>query len=1038
MIGQTFGHYRIVAKIGAGGMGEVYRAHDEHLDRDVALKVLNVGTLSDEAARKRFHKEALALAKLNHPNIETVFEFSSQDGVDFLAMELVQGESLDEKLGAGPMPEAEIIRLGLQFLDGLAAAHEQGIIHRDLKPANLFITPDGRVKILDFGLAKVVNPAFGPDLTRSVTVQSGVISGTVPYMSPEQLRGLPVDERSDIYSAGAVLYEMATGQRPFPHTQTAELMSAILVQPLPTPQSVNPAVSPKLNRLITKALERNPAARFQTVRDLRAALQGVTLAATVAFTPDPQLMASSEAPAAATPDPAGRTAPGMALGATVAFKPLPTLDSTKKEFPGKKIAAIAAMALVVTAGVLFGLNVGGLRDRAFRSHPPAVKPETAQTGASASPAPQPAAALAPKPPAAEPPAVQPSAPPVSAPPATHAPSAAPPTPAPAAPKVGAPANPEAARFYSDALARMRVFDDVAARDLLEKSVSSDPKFALSHAALAEVWAYLGSESRAREEAQKAFKLASGLGLTDGLSVEARYRSAEHDWPKAIETYRGLFQASPNLEYGLSLAATQVAAGKAQDALATVEAVRKLSSSAAADPRVDDMEAVAAARLGDYRTEQKAAARAAEKAQGQGAKLVAADARLHEGHALAILGRTKEALAAAEESRRAFDAAGDRDHVAAADHVVATVWVEQGEPAAAQAKFERALDFERDAGDKAAATRELASLAYALALQDRLFAAKKQAEEALASSHEAGDKDLESLALATLGTVLFHQGDLSDARARFDASLAATHATGNALAQVPALLGMSQTLYTQGDIPGAKKMLDVADPLIEKSGNKAYSATALMDKGNILCAQGDLAGARRAYEDALSALNSLGAKGYAAEAQVALARVAIEEGRPGETRAPLHEAIAEFRTEENHTGQLSGHATLARALLAIGNSQSFAEAQKQVNMGNGFLARTQDAQLKLEMTIAAARVAGVTGDTAKARQTLEATIADTKKRGFVPFNFEARLALGELETKLGKTGAARFRLNALEKDTNDKGFLLMARKAHAARLAAGGH
>jgi eukaryotic-like serine/threonine-protein kinase len=158
MTGKTISHYCILEKIGAGGMGEVYRAHDQELDRDVALKVLPAGMLADEAARKRFRKEALALAKLNHPNMETIFEFSGQDGVDFLAMELIPGRPLNEKLAEGPLPEREIVRLGVQAAEGLAAAHDQGIIHRDLKPANLMVIPDGRLKILDFGLAKLIHP----------------------------------------------------------------------------------------------------------------------------------------------------------------------------------------------------------------------------------------------------------------------------------------------------------------------------------------------------------------------------------------------------------------------------------------------------------------------------------------------------------------------------------------------------------------------------------------------------------------------------------------------------------------------------------------------------------------------------------------------------------------------------------------------------------------------------------------------------------------------------------------------------------------
>jgi serine/threonine protein kinase len=274
MLGQTLGHYRIVAKIGAGGMGEVYRAHDEQLDRDVALKILPVGTLTDEAARKQFRKEALALAKLNHPNIETVHEFGSQDGTDFLVMELIIGSSLRDKLKAGPLPKDEVVRLGLQFAEGLSAAHEQGVIHRDLKPGNLMVTRDGRLKILDFGLAKLLQSP-DVDATRSISEVTGTVSGTIPYMAPEQLRGEPVDARSDVYAAGATLYEVATGQRPFPQSHGPTLMGAILHETPAPARSINPHITPALAQILHKSLDKEPTRRYQSARELHVALEGV-------------------------------------------------------------------------------------------------------------------------------------------------------------------------------------------------------------------------------------------------------------------------------------------------------------------------------------------------------------------------------------------------------------------------------------------------------------------------------------------------------------------------------------------------------------------------------------------------------------------------------------------------------------------------------------------------------------------------------------------------------------------------------------------
>jgi eukaryotic-like serine/threonine-protein kinase len=191
MIGQTISHYRVLAKIGEGAMGVVYRAHDDQLNRDVALKVLPAGALSDEATRKQFRKEALAVAKLNHPNIETVYEFGSQDGIDFLAMELIPGSQLSDRLRQGPLSQQEVVRLGMQLAEGLAAAHERGVVHRNLKPGNLFVTPSGRLKILDFGLAKLMWPDLTSEVTRSSAVESAAIAGTVlPTCRPSNCVGL--------------------------------------------------------------------------------------------------------------------------------------------------------------------------------------------------------------------------------------------------------------------------------------------------------------------------------------------------------------------------------------------------------------------------------------------------------------------------------------------------------------------------------------------------------------------------------------------------------------------------------------------------------------------------------------------------------------------------------------------------------------------------------------------------------------------------------------------------------------------------------
>lgn len=282
LLGRTLGHYRIIEQIGAGGMGVVYRAHDEHLDRDVAVKVLPRGSLADDKARQQFHKEAHALSRLNHPNIAIVHDFDSFDGIDFLAEELVPGLSLDEMLAPGPLSEKEIITLGTQLCEGLAAAHGRGILHRDIKPSNIRVAPDGRLKILDFGLADTVALGGVAGGEQATATETQTTAGTLPYMSPEQLRNEKLDARTDIWSVGCVLYEMATGRRPFLGQGTV-LVNEILTQEPTPPSEANHKVSAGLEAITRKCLEKDATLRYASASDVAVDLR--RLAASASFVP---------------------------------------------------------------------------------------------------------------------------------------------------------------------------------------------------------------------------------------------------------------------------------------------------------------------------------------------------------------------------------------------------------------------------------------------------------------------------------------------------------------------------------------------------------------------------------------------------------------------------------------------------------------------------------------------------------------------------------------------------------------------------------
>jgi serine/threonine protein kinase len=270
--GTRLGPYEVFSLLGAGGMGEVYRARDAKLEREVALKVLGPDLLADENARKRFRKEALALAKLSHPNIAQVYDFASESGVDFLVMELISGEALSDRLEREPLPESDVLKCGAELADGLAAAHAEGIVHCDIKPANLRLGRDGHLKILDFGLARLRRPAGTAEVTASLSGADVGIAGTIPYMAPEQLRGETLDARTDIWAAGVVLYELSTGARPFRDLVTTRLIDAILHGTPDAPTERRKGLSPSLGHVILKCLEKDPARRYQSAGELRSDL----------------------------------------------------------------------------------------------------------------------------------------------------------------------------------------------------------------------------------------------------------------------------------------------------------------------------------------------------------------------------------------------------------------------------------------------------------------------------------------------------------------------------------------------------------------------------------------------------------------------------------------------------------------------------------------------------------------------------------------------------------------------------------------------
>jgi serine/threonine protein kinase len=397
--GTRLGSYEVIGPLGAGGMGEVYRARDIRLNRVVALKVLPSDRAADVEARARFDREARAIAAVNHPNICAIHDVGHDQGHDFLVMELLEGETLQQRIARGPLDPAQFVEIASALADALDTAHARGLIHRDLKPANIFLTTRGTPKILDFGLAKTINePAF--DETRraeEALTGLGTTMGTVAYMSPEQLRGEPLDVRTDLFSFGLVLYEMATGQRAFSGSTSAVVSAAILSQDPPAPRTLRPDLLPKLEVVIHKTLEKDRTLRCQSAGELRADLARLNRESSGAS----RAVAATAATPIAAPVPVGASA--RAANAPPESTPRPPTAFARLRLP-----LIAAAVLIVAAAAYFA------GQRGSQEAGPSGQ-ETGPSGPARSQnAPPSATALPPAPPPAPPPVAVPS-PPATAP-----------------------------------------------------------------------------------------------------------------------------------------------------------------------------------------------------------------------------------------------------------------------------------------------------------------------------------------------------------------------------------------------------------------------------------------------------------------------------------------------------------------------------------------------------------------------------------------------------------------------------------------------
>ena len=554
--------------------------------------------------------------------------------------------------------------------------------------------------------------------------------------------------------------------------------------------------------------------------------------------------------------------------------------------------------------------------------------------------------------------------------------------------VALPSSHEAARWYSEGLARLRVFDALAARDLFQKAIAIEPKYALSYSAFASAWAALGYEDQARQNAKRASELSATLPRPERLLVEGRYREVSRDWEKAIEIYRALFDFYPDsLDYGLALANAQTSGGHGRDALATTEALHRLPSPLGVDSRIDLTEAAAAESLGDFKRDLAASTHAAEKARSLGASLLLAPAQIERAWALNNLGRLHEASAVASEAEKIFAAAGDQRGVARSINFRGIVLQNEGDAIAAKEKYERALAIYRELGNRKGVADELDNLGDVLFALADLNGARKSYEESLAVDTEIGNQDGVALAKGALGPVLLAAGEHEE----------------------------------------AKRISQESVEICQTIGDRSKAAIGLAGVGSALRMEGRLDEARNYEIKAVSMFDQIGDSQSAARFQLILAELLMDEGNPAEAVAIARRSVVEFERRKMPRDGSLAYAVLARALLNLGNSaRAQMAADKAISLREAYHDRI--VELMVELTGAQVHAAiGHADDRTQAEQELQKLVQEATQRGFADYALQARLALGELEM-LSNPANGRQLLEAVQKDSTEKGFGLIAKKA----------
>ena len=1101
--------YELIRPLGRGATGQVYQALDTVLGRVVAVKFLAAENPT-EAARERFLIEARAIARVQHPNIVSIYRVGIINGRPYLAQEFLRGQSLDNC--SLPQSWRRTLDIALQLSRGLVAAHRHGVLHRDIKPGNVVLTDDGVAKLLDFGLAKLNNNLaldpqrsalprvrlggreqrkpgarlalinatlesptdaylqtaaaaaassppgrlgeFGhahtltPDgvtgnhlphaaANRFLTID-GSILGTPAYMAPEAWRGETATAATDIYSLGVLLYELCSGQLPHNYQTAVELRTAAMKTSAVPLGELVPDIDWRFAEIINRCIDRDPALRFESAEELQAELEELSykLAAPTAralvgeairrrwpivlfiaallLLPSVATLAffyqtRAERRRAAEPSPSRRAvavlglvdrSPGahaagfvssfaellsteLAVGEHLRRIPLESVERMKLDFQMAKadhygplelsrIRQRLGAELVVTGAIEVSAKVRDaltIRIEVTDSQTAAPLAEVAVSG-------RPGELFE---------LVKRAGSKLRQQLGTGALSAA----QEAALRAVRPANPTVAELYAQGRELVGRGDAVAARRLLEQVIALDPDYALGHLAMADVWAILGYDEKAKTETKRAFALSSGLPREDRYVIEARYREAAKEWDQALAIYQSLLIVFPeSVDYGLAVGRVQLNAGQPDAARATAAQLRKRLESGGRDPRISILEGKAFFDAGELPRAQRILEHAAIQGAAMGAPLFTARAHLEEAYVLVSMGQLDRALNRAMMARDLFIKAGDRSAAADAIMAVSSAYVYLGD----------------------------------------ISRAMKMAEEAQALLLQLQNSALTAANLCNLGLLLVRSGNFPLAQARAEAGLLLAREIGLLDSVGGANIDLGWLALLAGKVDLAMQHFQQSEESFSALGDPRMLAWANFYVAQTLLAKGDLAAARQKHETALARREKSGLAGFAAESQAALAVVALAQRLPAEAETRARAAAEQFATEQQADNEASAQAILAEALTLQGKHD---EAQRAIARTRTLIAQCQDLTISLvvrrKMILLQLKEDKSFRSEVAQRQLTE-LLTEAHGAGMVSEEYENQLAQYEISSAHGAVKNSARPLHELAETARQQGLGLLAARA----------